>query len=176
VERMLPNWCRSTGDQSSVRKRQNRVVFLNARRSDLDRVRTQIPLVNHAIAACHEGHDAGFCVLNRRCQDGEAAGHLAIHDVALGAAGGVVALSSQDAQRVAIDDQRFIRRERRERRLGEFAEARERTRNLLLRRGPIQPILFARSADDALGEFSRIATGGKINLLCAGERGTGVDR
>ena len=57
-----------------------RIEFLN-RGCDFS-CRDQIALVNNAIHARHERHDAGFAVLDGSRQDRESAGHLAVHDVA----------------------------------------------------------------------------------------------
>ena len=114
----------------------------------------QVFLDDDAVLIDHERHHAGRAILGRIGDEGEAVGHLAVHDVALRTAGSVPALLIEDSIVVAVKGRRgsiltalvtFDSRARDERT--------DRAFRLAWRRCPIEPVLLARVAQDLFGEL-----------------------
>ena len=76
-------------------------LYSAKRRASCSGVLTEILLVDDAIRADHEGHDAAECVFGRVGEESEAPCHIAVHYVALFAAGRGRSLGREYSEAVA---------------------------------------------------------------------------
>src|SRR3954447_3691854 len=63
----------------------------------------KIPLIGFALLVDDEGHDAGVAVFRGPGDEGKAANHVAIDDVAIRPAGSVRALLGEDLEQVSVE-------------------------------------------------------------------------
>src|SRR5262249_25399899 len=111
---------------------------------------TEILLAHDAVLIDDEGHDAGDVVLGWPGDQREAAGHLAVDDVAPGAAGHGRALRLEDLEEVTVVRRRLLPPRRGVgasfgRLCKEFPDG---PPFLSVRRRPVQPVLLALVARD----------------------------
>ncbi len=152
-----------------------RVVFHDGS-GDSACVGAQVLLVDDAVTVDDERHDAGVAVFHRGGDDCETARHSAVHDVRFRAAFGLSSLSCEDAERVAVDDWRFVRSG--ERVLGEYFHAAQRAGRLAVCDGPIEAVLFSCGAEDLRGVEARgisVVRLLRVDFFRIGDCGDGVD-
>ena len=110
----------------------------------------QVFLVDDAVFANDEGHDAGISVIRRIRQGGKPAGHLSVYDVILRAAFGFVSLFGEEPVVVAIEWLRFITCVGIAGSLGKVTNLFKWAWGLARGDGPVQPVLLAFIADKFL--------------------------